>query len=132
MRHRRSAGRPVPPEYTHRPERVPPARSALAFVHREMKPARVWILERPAAIGVALRLQEADRLRDPLVRSGACRAQIVETTEHVAVPAGRERELSPGRGDPLPGGQPTQHPPLDKVFLAPKACSSYLGPAALR
>ena len=24
-----------------------------------------------------------------------------------------------------------QHPPLDKVFLAPKACSSYLGPAAL-
>src|SRR5215813_13245533 len=64
----------VPPEHTHGPEGVPPARSALTLVHREVQPAGMGILEGPAAIRIALGLDQVDSLGHPLVRNGACRA----------------------------------------------------------
>src|SRR5438552_5469090 len=75
-----------PPEHTHSPEGVPPARSALALVHRKVQPAGMWILGGPPAVHIALGLDQVDRLGHPLVWNGACRAQVVETSEHVVVP----------------------------------------------
>src|SRR3989442_6671675 len=98
-----SAGRPgsggdrswsllVPPEHAHGPQSVPPARSSLALVHGEVQPAAMGILEGPGAVRIALGLDQVDRLGQPLVRNGAGRAHVVETSEHVIVPIGRVGE----------------------------------------
>src|SRR5262249_60823915 len=66
----------VPPEHTHAAEGVPPARSALPLVHREVQPAGMGILEGPAAVCIALGLDQVDRLGPPLVRSGGRPARV--------------------------------------------------------
>src|SRR5713101_5449243 len=65
----RSWSLPAPPEHTQGPKGVPPARSALALVHREVHLAGMGIFERPATLHVALGLDQLDRLRHPLVGS---------------------------------------------------------------
>ena len=50
------------------------------------------VLERPSAVGVALRFHQLDRLGDPLVRLDAGAAQVVEAAQDVVVPVGRVRE----------------------------------------
>ena len=53
-----------PIEHAHRAERVPTARPAFAVLHLEMGFARVDVVERPAAVGIPSRLDDADRLGD--------------------------------------------------------------------
>src|SRR5438094_3970620 len=116
----------VPLEHALGPQAVPPARSPLALVNREVQLAGMGILEGPAAVRIALGLDQVDRLGHPLVRNSAGRAQVVETSEHVVVPIGRVGELRPGRGaiglavlvDHLTGRQPPKHAPLEEVLLA--------------
>src|SRR5256885_11070229 len=120
-RGRQSLSLVVPAEHARGAEGVPPARSPLALVHREVQLAGMGILQGPAAVRIALGLNQVDRLGHPLVRNGAGRAQVVETAEHVIVPKGRVGELCPGRGalglavlvDHLTGRQPAKHPPLE-------------------
>ena len=59
------------------------------------------ILKAPSAVGVALRLDEGDRLRDSIVRNDVGGAQVVETAQNVVVVTGREREAGEGRVDDL-------------------------------
>src|SRR2546428_4074219 len=126
---RQSRSLVVPAEYARRAEGVPPARSPLALVHREVQLAGMGIVESPAALRLALGLDQVDRLGHPLVPDGAGPAQVVETSEHVVVPIGRVGELRPGRGamgltvlvDHLTGRQPAQHPPLRQDLPAAEA-----------
>src|ERR1700736_954276 len=130
----------VPAEHTHGPEGVPPARSPLALVYREVQLTGMGILEGPAAVRTALGLDQVDRLGHPLVRNGAGRAQVVETSEHVVIPIGRVRELRPGGralslsvlNDHLTGREPAKHPPLKEVLLAAQAGSGHVREAPHR
>src|SRR5438045_6595593 len=130
----------VPPEHAHGPEGVPPTRSPLALVQREVQLAGMGILEGPAAVRIALGLDQVDRPGHSLVRNGAGRAQVVETSEYVVMPIGRVGELRPGRGamgiavlvDHLTGRQPAKHPPLEEVLLAAEAGSSHVRDAPHR
>src|SRR6184192_509472 len=139
-RGRQSLSLVVPAEHARGAEGVPPARSPLALVHREVHLAGMRILEGPAAVRTALGLDQVDRLGHPLVRNGAGRAQVVETSEHVVVPIGRVGELRPGRGamglavliDHLTGRQPAKHPPLEEIVLAAEAGSSHVPDAPHR
>src|SRR5438067_1287563 len=99
----------VPPEHTHGPEGVPPAWYAFALVHRKVRPAGMGILEGPAAIRIALGLDQVDRLGHPLIRNGAGRAQVVEAPEHIVVPVRRVGKLREGWVDELAGRLPAQH-----------------------
>src|SRR5258708_25701367 len=82
-----------PPEHAHGPERIPQARSALPLVHREMHATGMGVLEGPAAIGIALGLDEVNRLRHSFVGSGTGGAHVVETSEHLVMPVGGVGEL---------------------------------------
>src|SRR5467141_4145435 len=84
-RGRHSLSLVVPAEHARGAEGVPPARSPLALVHREVQLAGMGILEGPAAARIAFELDQVDRLGHPLVGNGAGRAQVVETSEHVIV-----------------------------------------------
>jgi hypothetical protein len=95
---RQSRSLVVPAEDAHGAKGVPPARFPLALVDREVHLAGMGILDGPAALRVALGLDQIDRLGQPLIRDSAGRAQVVETSEHVVVPLSREGELRPGRG----------------------------------
>src|SRR5712671_286706 len=120
----------VPPEHTHRPQGVPPAWFAFALVHRKVLPAGMGILERPAAIRIALGLDQVDRLGQPLIGSGAGGAQIVETSEHVVVPVRRVGELREGRIDHLTCRKPAKHPSLEEVLVTAEPGGAHLRCAA--
>src|SRR5713226_3766020 len=54
----------VPPEHTHGPEGIPPARSAVALVHREMHAAGMGVFLGPAAPRGTLGLHHVAQLRN--------------------------------------------------------------------
>src|SRR5262245_20481511 len=89
----RRQGAVPPAQHPQRPQRVPAAGLAVAFVHLEVDRAWMGVLEQPPAVGLALALDELDRLAHPLVRRSAGRSEVLEPAEHVVEPAGREREL---------------------------------------
>ncbi len=92
-----------------------------------MHVAGMGILQWPAAVGIALGLDEGDRLRHPLVGSRARGAHVVETSEHVVVPVGRVGELHERRVDDIACRQPAQHPPFEQVLLTAEAGGGHHG-----
>ena len=92
-------------------QRDPAARLALALTEVNQQLVVMGVLQEPAAVGAALRLDDADRLGDPLVRRDACLPQVVEPAQDIVVPPVRERELQPVTavgGDDLASRQPTE------------------------
>src|SRR6266496_2430214 len=77
------------------------------------------VLQRPAAIRVALGRDEVDRLGHTRVRRDPRAAQVLEPTQHVVVVAGWERELGPGWVDHLAGREAAKHAALEEVLLPP-------------
>ena len=94
--------------------------------------ARVDVLERPAAVGIAIVLDDSDRLGHALVGPDLGVAQVVEPAQDVVVPPGREREPQPVGVDHLAGRLPTEQPALEHVLLAALAGLPDLGRAADR
>src|SRR5258708_624429 len=105
MRSRPATG---PVEHAHRTERVPSAGQALAIVHLDVGLARVDVLKRPAAVGIATALDDPDRLGDALVGLDAGIAQVLKPAQDVVEIPGRERELEPAGVDHLAGRLPTE------------------------
>src|SRR5262249_43759791 len=55
----------------------------------------------------------------PRVRHIPDRAEVFEGTQHVVMPAGRKRELQPGRIDDLPGGLTSHELSFEEILLTP-------------
>src|SRR5258706_14477998 len=85
----------APAEDAQGAEGVPSARPARALVRLDRHPAGVLDLERPAAVAVALRRDHLDRLGHALVGGDAGAAQVVQPSQHVVVPPGREGKAAP-------------------------------------
>ena len=61
------------------------------------------VLKQPGAIGPLPGSEDIDRIVRPRVRHIPDRAEVIEGTQHVVVPAGRKRELQPGWVDDVAG-----------------------------
>src|SRR5439155_7035285 len=113
----------VPAEDAQGAEGVPPARPAPALVRLDRHPAGVPGLERPPAVGVALRRDQLDRLGHALVGRDAGAAQVLQPPQHVVVPPRREREAGPGGPalaislDDLARRPPAEEAALEEVLL---------------
>ena len=124
--HDQRAPRPRPRAYPAQPraEYQSSTRKARSVFHRLGRPspssdldrhrAGVAGLERPAAVAVALRCDQVDRLGHALVGRDAGAAQVFEPPQHVVVPPRREGEARPGGAalavalDPLAGRPPAE------------------------
>lgn len=60
-----------------------------------------------------------DRFAHPLVRGIPGGPEVVQGTQHVVVPAGRKRELQPGRVDHFAGALTPGQLSFEEVLLAP-------------
>src|SRR6202035_2957762 len=89
----------VPAEDPHCAQRVPPAGPTIAVLEREVDRTRVGVLEKPRAISLPLRSKQINRFIHARVRRVSSRSEVVQSTEHVVVPARRKRELQPGGFD---------------------------------
>ena len=109
----------VPAEDTQRPQRVPPAGPAVAVLERKVDLAGMRVLQQPGAIGLLLGSEQIDRFVHPRVRRIPGRAEVFEGTQHVVVPAGRKRELQPGRVDDFAGALTPEQLSFEEVLLTP-------------
>jgi len=75
----------------------------------------VRVLERPAAVVATPLLEEVERLVASLVVHGAGAAQVVESPQHVVVPAGWEGEQRPEGIADLSGGPAAEQTTLEEV-----------------
>jgi hypothetical protein len=74
-------------EDAERAQRDPSTRLALALAEGDQQLIVMGMLQGPAAVGIALRLNEADRLGDPFIWCNARFPQVVEPVEDVVVPS---------------------------------------------
>ena len=75
-------------------------------------------VQRPTAVGVALRLDDLHHLRQSIVGCDTGAAQVLETAKHVVEVPGREREpMEPWIGD-LTGRQAPGHAAVEEERLA--------------
>src|SRR6185369_6978861 len=88
--------------------------------------------ERPAAVGIAVALDDGDRLLDTLVAREPRVTQVVEPAQDVEVPPVRERGSKPVRVDHLAGRLSAEEPALQHVLLAAPAGLPYPGRTADR
>ena len=75
------------------------------------------VLQQPRAIGLLLGAEQLDRFVDPLVRRIAGFSEVLQATQHVVVPAGRKRELQPGRVDDFAGALAPEQLPFEEICL---------------
>src|SRR5436190_1261985 len=107
-------------------QRVPAARFTGAALQLDVRRTRMRVLERPAALLVALRSHQLDGLGRAPVGGDAGPPQVVQTPEDVVVPARGERQLRPGRLPPglaigfddLSGGPRSQEAAFEEVLLS--------------
>src|SRR5215831_16384522 len=85
----------VPAQHAQGTQGVPPARPALALVDLDRHHAGITGLERPTPVGITLRGDQLDGFSDPCVGLDAGGAQVLEATQHVVVPPGREGKARP-------------------------------------
>jgi hypothetical protein len=116
---------------------------ALALVDLDRHLPWVPGLERPPTVGVALGLDQIDRLGHAVVGRDAGVTQMLEPPQHVVVPPRRERETGPGGAaslaisDHLAGRPATEEAALEEVIVpaptrlgharaapAPRSCAS--------
>ena len=103
-----------------------PGACSIGWAGRRRPPARSG--PRPGGCSPAARCRRAaawsGAARPPRRRAGPGlpdRAEVLQGAQHVVVPAGRKRELQPGRVDDLAGALAPEQPPLEQVLLAPAA-----------
>src|SRR4051812_32644901 len=123
---------PEPFEHAHGAQGVPPAGLALAVLHLEVGLAGVHVLQRPAAVGATVPLDNAKRLVEAFLTLDAGVTQVVEPTQDVVEVPVRERELKPALVDDLACRFPPEQPPLQHVLLAAAPSIPHLGRAADR
>ncbi len=116
---RRSLGTVRPAKDAERAERDPSARTTLSFVEVHQQLVVMSMFERPAAVGVTLRFDDADRLGGSLVRRDPGGPHVVERAQDVVVPTVREREVQPTRVRHLAGRQPSVKTPPKEVLGKP-------------
>ena len=81
----------VPPENSERSQRVPPAGLSDLLQFEECS-AGVPVLEHPESLPGALLQNHTDRVLEPLIVGGMACLEVVQRSQHVMVPARRERE----------------------------------------
>ena len=69
--------------------------------------------------GCCLDRSNSHRLVHPRVRRIAGRSEVLQGAQHVVVPAGRKRELQPGRVDDLARALAPEQPSFEEVLFAP-------------
>src|SRR5262245_7331203 len=80
------------PHASHRPQSVPAALFSSRF-HPEKLLAAVFVFDWPDAFLVALRLKQLESIVQSLVANRRCRADVVQASQEVVVPADGEGEL---------------------------------------
>ena len=84
-----------PLQHSQGAECVPTARRSPPTLHVEVYVAGVGAREQPSSVPVLLPGHQADGLSRSFIGNGRGFPQIVQTPQHVIVPAGRKREFSP-------------------------------------
>ena len=77
------------------------------------------VLQQPRAIGLLLGSEQMNRFLQPPVREIPGGPEVFQATQHVVVPAGRKRELQPGRVDHFAGALTSEQLSLEEVPLTP-------------
>src|SRR3954447_23568489 len=84
-----------------------------------MDAAGMGVLEQPGTIGLLPGSEHLYRLVHPPVRRIDGRSEVLQGPQHVVVPAGRKREVQPGRFDDVAGALATEKLSFEEVRLAP-------------
>ena len=77
------------------------------------------VLEKQGAVRLLLGSEQIDRFVHPRVPQIPGRAEVFEGTQHVVVPAGRKRELQPGRIDDFAGALTANQLSFEEILLTP-------------
>ena len=81
-----------------------------------------WVFsKKPRAVRLLPGPEQSHRFIQARVRRIPNRPEVLQSTQHVVVPAGRKRELEPGRVDDGAGALPPEQLPFQEVRLTPAA-----------
>lgn len=86
-----------------------------------MHRAGMGVLQEPSAVRLLLGSEQINRFVNAPVRWVPGRPEVLQSTQHVVVPAGRKRELQPCEVDDGAGALTPEQLPFEKVLLTPAA-----------
>src|SRR5712692_6620998 len=78
-------------------------------------------LQKPRAVRLLLGSEQINHFIHTRVRTIPSRTEVLQSSQHVVVPAGRKRELQPGGVDESAGALTPEQLPFEEVFLTPAA-----------
>src|SRR5579863_9503658 len=83
--------------------------------------AGMRVLQKPGAVRLPLGPEQIDRFAHARVRWISSRPEVLESAEHIVVPARRKGEFQPCRVDDGAGALTAEQLPFEEVLLTPPA-----------